>query len=38
MGIDAEPMLEGNYFLQTNGQAPFDRGERGTTYDYEATN
>lgn len=34
MGIDANPMLKGNYFLQTNNQYPFNRGERGTRYEH----
>ncbi|CRL01706.1 CLUMA_CG014922, isoform A [Clunio marinus] len=32
MGIDADPQLAGNFFLQTNDQAPFNRGENGTSY------
>lgn len=33
MGIDADPQISGNYFLQTNGEAPFNRGESGTTFE-----
>ncbi|CRL01708.1 CLUMA_CG014924, isoform A [Clunio marinus] len=33
MGIDANPQLHGNYFLQTNADAPFNRGENGIIYE-----
>lgn len=32
MGIDADPRLTGNFFLQTNAAAPFSRDDTGTTY------
>lgn len=32
MGIDADPSLSGNFFLQTNVDTPFNRGEAGTIY------
>ena len=33
MGVDADPRMTGNYFLQTNAAAPFSRGEAGTVYE-----
>lgn len=32
MGIDADSRLKGNFYLQTNAQDPFNRGELGTIY------
>jgi hypothetical protein len=36
MGIDSDPRLRGDFYLQTNYEEPFDRGVDGTTYqEYE---
>lgn len=32
MGIDADPSTVGSFYLQTNGNTPFNRGEVGMTY------
>lgn len=32
MGIDSDPRLTGNYYLQTNGEDPYDQGEDGMIY------
>lgn len=33
MGIDADPRMTGNFFLQTNAQAPYSRGKSGMVYE-----
>lgn len=33
MGIDADPTLRGNYYLQTNAEEPFSRDEQGIIYE-----
>jgi hypothetical protein len=32
MGINADRSLQGNFFLLTNGQTPFNKGEIGKVY------
>lgn len=32
MGIRANPMLKGNFYLQTNSKSPFNRNQDGTLY------
>lgn len=32
MGINADSSLTGNFYLQTNGESPFNRGNDGTVY------
>jgi hypothetical protein len=32
MGINADRSLQGNFFLLTNGQTPFNQGETGKVY------
>lgn len=33
MGIDFDPRLTGNYYLQTNGVEPYNRGADGMIYE-----
>ena len=32
MGIDTDPSLRGDFYLTTNGQSPFDRGDEGKKF------
>lgn len=36
MGIDADPRMSGDYFLQTNADEPFNRGVNGLTYEFQS--
>ena len=37
MGIDCEATVSGDYFLQTNGESPFCKGDVGTAYESKKT-